>query len=307
VSVLSVAPEDFPGIVERVIAIEDDARAADGHPSLGESVWRDLERPQADSRAFLDDGGFAHVARSDNFAPQHWVLGVTAIPGARTTDAIAALANAATAHVAANGGGRIAWWVLGANAEGPDPASAVGFTRARELYEMRVPLPRPEAPKWPAGVTVRPFEVDRDEQAWLEVNNRAFANHAEQGGWIEATLRRRMADAWFDPELFLLAFDADGLAGYNWLKLHDAHGRDPRLGEIFVIGVDPRMQGSGLGRALALAGLDAVHRRGVDTGMLFVAAENAGALHLYRSLGFDVHRVDRAYELDVTAIEAERT
>ena len=52
------------------------------------------------------------------------------------------------------------------------------------------------------------------------MNNRAFAGHPDQGGWHEATLRARMAEPWFDPSLFLLAFDAEGLAGFNWLKLH---------------------------------------------------------------------------------------
>ena len=50
------------------------------------------------------------------------------------------------------------------------------------------------------------------------MNNRAFAGHPEQGGWPEPTLARRMAEPWFDPTLFLLAFDAEGLAGFNWLK-----------------------------------------------------------------------------------------
>ena len=74
---------------------------------------------------------------------------------------------------------------------------------------------------------------------------------------------------------------------------------DGRLGEIYVIGVDPRMQGSGLGRALAIAGLDVVHERGIETGSLFCAADNTPALALYRSLGFELHRVDRAYEAEV--------
>ena len=144
---------------------------------------------------------------------------------------------------------------------------------------MRVP-PSRHRPEWPAGVRVRPFEVGRDEAAWLEVNNRAFAGHAEQGGWTESTLARRIAEPWFDPSLFLLAFDAVGLVGFNWIKVHEAHDRGPALGEIYVIGVDPRAQGTGLGRALAIAGLQAVHERGIDTGMLFCAADNEAALAL---------------------------
>ncbi|MDQ1447947.1 MAG: mycothiol synthase, partial [Actinomycetota bacterium] len=108
-------------------------------------------------------------------------------------------------------------------------------------------------------------------------------------------------ERWFDPALFLLAVDDLGLAGFNWLKIHEPNDLDPRLGEIYVIGVDPRTQGSGLGRALAIAGLNAVHERGIETGMLFCAADNEPALQLYRSLGFDVHRVDRAYEREVAA------
>src|SRR5262249_7105608 len=151
------------------------------------------------------------------------------------------------------------------------------------------------------GITLRPFEPGRDDADWLRVNNRAFAGHAEQGGWTDATLRGRMREPWFDPSVFLLAFDGDGLAGSNWLKQHAPQGSEPPLGEIYVIGVDPSTQGTGLGRWLAVQGLQLVHERGAVVGTLFVAADNEGALALYRSLGFVVHRTDRAYVPDISA------
>ena len=166
------------------------------------------------------------------------------------------------------------------------------------LYLMRVPLPIPERPEMPAGFEVRPFRHPRDDAAWVEVNNRAFAGHAEQGGWTVDTLARRIREEWFDPTLFLCAFDAAGLSGFNWLRMHGDASSDP-IGEIYVIGVDPRAQGTGLGRALAVEGLATVFARGAQTGMLFVAAENTPALGLYRALGFTIDRVDRAYEVEV--------
>jgi mycothiol synthase len=299
-AVTEVSPAEFEHVRERVARLDRAAEQETGSPALGEAVWRDLARPDADSGGFfVDETAYAHVARSDNFSPRHWALGVAVDPARAQPGARHAVLDAALTHVAARGGGRVVLWVLGATAADDTELAAVGLAPARDLYEMRVALPIAETAKLPSGYEVRTFEPGRDERAWLEVNNRAFANHAEQGGWIETTLARRMADDWFDPTLFFLAFDAEGLAGFNWIKMHDAHGRDPGLGEIFVIGVDPRAQGTGLGRALALIGLDAAHQRGVDTGSLFVAAENAGAKRLYESLGFSIHRTDRAYEREL--------
>jgi mycothiol synthase len=210
-----------------------------------------------------------------------------------------ALLQAVLHHVGTHGGGRVVYWLLDAS-DDEQALTRLGFRADRELHEMHVPLPLAQQPKLPTGVSVRTFEPGRDEAAWLAVNNRAFANHDEQGGWIEETLRRRMNESWFDSTIFFLASDVDGLVGFNWMKIH-TNERGDQLGEIFVIGVDPRFQGGGLGRALAIIGLDAAADRGVHTGSLFVAAENAGAHHLYESLGFTVHRVDRAYETEIVA------
>jgi mycothiol synthase len=295
--ILTAGPADRTTIE----ALDRSVREATGHPALGEGVWRDLDAPEPTSTGYLAREGdqpvaYLHVARSDTFTPQHWALGLARDPSAPRAEETKLLLQAGHAHIAARGGGRAILWQFD-----PTPAddalfASQQFEPNRDLYQMRVALPLDEVAHFPDDVTLRTFEPDRDVDAWLEVNNRAFANHPEQGGWIKATLARRMAEPWFDPKRFLLAFDHDGLAGFNWLKVHEADGREPRIGEIFVIGIDPSRQGRGLGRALAVAGLGLLASDGITTGMLFVAAENTGALALYRALGFEVHRVDRAYE-----------
>jgi mycothiol synthase len=192
--------------------------------------------------------------------------------------------------VDAAGGGRIDWWVFDARPAVAAAAVAAGFTGDRDLLQMRRPLPADR----PSSVATRSFVVGHDEQRWLEVNNRAFAGHPEQGDWDLATLRRRMAEPWFDAGGFRL-HEIDGrLAAFCWTKIHDVPDGS-QVGEIYVIGVDPDFQGMGLGRELTLAGLDSIVAHGVGSGMLYVDGANAPAIGLYRALGFTVARTDRAY------------
>jgi mycothiol synthase len=175
--------------------------------------------------------------------------------------------------------------------------------KGRELLQMRRALPVDAAHRGDGKpVETRPFRPGHDEEAWLAVNNRAFHHHPEQGNWDLETLRDREAQPWFDPDGFRL-HEVDGrLAGFCWTKVHN--DEDPPLGEIYVIATDPDFEGRGLGRGLVLAGLDWLADRGLETGMLYVDAANAGAVHLYESLGFTVDHVDRAYVADVAAASA---
>jgi mycothiol synthase len=190
-------------------------------------------------------------------------------------------------------------WAMAAGPVDDALAARHGFSPERDLLQMRLPLPLdPAVVAASRPLVTRPFEPGRDEEAWVETNNRAFAGHPEQGGWTVAMLRERMAADWVDLEGFLVADDPSGpgLIGSCWTKVHRDHV--PVLGEIYVISVDPRHHGQGWGRSLTVAGLVSLARRGVPVGMLYVDATNETGVGLYRALGFAVDHVDRSYRRD---------
>jgi mycothiol synthase len=167
---------------------------------------------------------------------------------------------------------------------GNHPAAAalarrLGLEAVRELWLMRRPAsPVSEAPV-PEGFTIRPFEPGVDDAAFLAVNAAAFADHPEQGSLDQRGLDERKAEEWFDPAGFLVASRGDELVGFHWTKVHP-----DGTGEVYVIGVHPSTQGSGIGRALLAAGLQVLE--GAPEIVLYVEAANAGAVRLYESYGF---------------------
>lgn len=175
-------------------------------------------------------------------------------------------------------------------------AGQAGFTAVRDMLQLRRTLP---APSPDTSVPLRTFNAASDTNRWLDVNRRAFAWHPEQGRWTDVDLAARMSEDWFDPDGFLVHDGPVGLDAFCWTKEHPATADDPALGEIFVIGVDPDAQGSGLGKSLVLAGLDHLHRRGLTTAMLYVEADNTAGVALYRSLGFTRHQLHRWYHRDL--------
>jgi mycothiol synthase len=200
----------------------------------------------------------------------------------------------ALAEIAHEGGGRTELWIHGSSAEDDDEPLACGFTRWRELWQMRCPLPAA-----PSTLRVRPF-TDADADDFLAVNNRAFAWHPEQGSMSRDGLAQRQAEPWYDPRGFLL-HERDGrLAGFCWTKVHPPTADDPALGEIYAIAVDPDFHGQGIGVPLTLAGLQWLAARGPRSGMLYVEHDNHAAVATYRRIGFTVHHADRAYERIVT-------
>ena len=288
--------DEFSAIRRLVIGAADH----DGFRSLSDQLWLDfVARGNAGFVAVLafDDSdrlvAYAQLSETNLATAVELVL----VPEQRSQAKVLAplLLEAAMEQIAVRGGGTVHWWVHHPDETADAIAGAVGLTLQRELLQLRRALPIDET----TSVPTRDFVVGRDETEWLRVNNAAFHDHPEQGGWTIETLQQREAEPWFDPAGFRL-HERDGtLAAFCWTKVHaDAA---PPMGEIYVIAVDPPFHGHGLGRALTIAGLDHLASTGLTIAMLHVDAANAAGMALYERLGFSLHHADHAYVAEIPA------
>jgi mycothiol synthase len=170
-----------------------------------------------------------------------------------------------------------------------------GFLRVRTVIQMRRSLNDP-IPELSKDIQIRNFLPGIDNEEWIALNNRAFSQHPEQGNWKLRDLEIRTKESWFDPQGFLIAEDKGVMTGFCWTKIHGGHthkhshhepehDHDP-IGEIYIMGVDPSRSGKGIGKAVTVAGLRHMRYQGIFSAMLYVDADNNGAIKLYQSLGF---------------------
>ncbi len=207
-----------------------------------------------------------------------------------------------TAVAAQANGSPLRLWAHGDLPGAARLARRAGYARVRALWQMRRSLQtRIGQPRFAEGVTVRTFVPGQDEDAWTALNRRAFVGHPEQGTWTRADLDLREREPWFDPDGFFLAEREGKLAGFHWTKIHgedlghdDGHHHEP-IGEVYVVGVDPRERGTGLGRALTITGLRYLRSRGLFQVMLYVDETNTAAIGLYEALGFSHWGTDVMY------------
>jgi len=183
-------------------------------------------------------------------------------------------------------------WIEDAQMDDDNLLNSIGFSSYRDLWQMRCKFP-PNG----EGILTRPFICGVDDEAFLEVNSRAFSWHPEQGSLDLSKLNDLFKEEWFDDEGFLLLEVKNRLAGFCWTKLH--HQGDLTVGEIFAIAVDPDFHGRGFGKPLTISGLNYLANAGADIGMLYVEADNKPAIRIYEDIGFTHFSTNRAYRNSV--------
>jgi mycothiol synthase len=292
VQIEQISPEEFDwstedGPAAEVRRIARASTAHDGAITLNEQALLQLKnRGLRDADLWLGGGGFA-LRHGD-------VLDLAVHPESRREGVGTALATAALPE-----GRKVDAWSHGDHPGAARLAELFSVPRERELVIMRRSLTGElDEVTVPDGVRVRSFEPG-DEQALLDVNASAFAHHPEQGHMTIEDFRERTSESWFDPAGLFLAVPADPgpddppLLGFHWTKEH--RDEDPPYGEVYVVAVNPKAAGRGLGTVLTGVGLQHLKDRGLESVLLYVDGDNDPAIAVYTGQGFEVERTEVQY------------
>jgi mycothiol synthase len=307
----ALTPEEQHRVRDLVAA----ATEFDGVAPVGEQVLRELGHDRTDHLLVTSATNDAIEGYLNLSPPRDDGVGMAELvvhPQSRRRSIGTSMGRAAIVKTAGNN----RFWAHGTLESAQATAAALGLVAVRELVQMRLTLGEiPDPVSAMSGVRVRTYRGPDDDAELLRVNNAAFAEHPEQGGWTAVDLAERRSETWFDPEGLFLAFaDSEGgedgrLLGFHWTKVHLDQ---PRLGEVYVLGVDPAAQGRGLGQLLTAIGIESLARRlsgprnpggpaSEITVLLYVESDNVAAVRTYQRQGFTTYSVDTAYAPAPTA------
>lgn len=183
-------------------------------------------------------------------------------------------------------------WVHGDNPAGEHLMQTHGFTPVRTLLRLELPgeaLTSTPEPVFGPGITLVTFDTARAEhaQSLIEVNSLAFAAHPEQGQLTLEAFQETMREDWFNPDDILLAYEAERLLAFAWIKTTSSPSGEVET-ELYVIGVHPAASGRGLGTAMLRKTLQRMAEHSPTRVTLYVEGDNEPALALYRHAKFTV-------------------
>jgi mycothiol synthase len=294
-----------PALQEQVLSLIKIAEDFDNTPAIAEHVLLHLRHggDKADSHLLLQKDNqviaYAHLDKTDQVAGPSVELVIH--PEHRRSGVGSDLLKSAIDLC----GNKIRLWSHGDLPQARQLAQSNNFIKMRTVIQMRKDLT--QISPIDCDYQIRSFLPDLDNQAWLALNNQAFAHHPEQGNWSQSDLSIRLNEDWFDEKGFFVAQDKDQLIGFCWTKIHgghshthetdsDHHDHEP-IGEIYVMAVSEEYEGRSIGKALTITGLNYLKYQGLSSAMLYVDEENKKAVNLYKSLGFVESGKDVMYKL----------
>jgi len=285
-------------------AVEDflrDCEAQSGYRSFGDAEWR-AQQLGNDSQSFIV---IAQDDANDTILGYTWVEVEAASANARVVcgtsspyvqDEIEqALRQRTQRNAKTIGCNRLEWWTT----QPDDCSSPLPQTLGlRTMFQLHCGLPLDATMRrLDDNLVMRSFVIGRDEDAWLDINRRAFADHPSQGTWSRPHFDAKLAEQWVDVDGIRIAESDGQITGFCWTKMHAL--AKVATGEIFVIAVDPNEAGRGLGRQLFLDGAEYLSQQGAQRLILFVESNNAQALALYRSLGLATLSIETCLVIDL--------
>jgi GNAT superfamily N-acetyltransferase len=317
---------DLEADLPALFAVQDAARVADGEIERNSfqgfaNYYRHLERydPRADLVIAEGGGrvvGYSRVEWNDSNDGERWYEAVglvhpdwrgrgigtrfVAWSERRRLRMVAAHAAAGDAPDRARA---LTTVVFDGDTGGRAILEAAGYVPFRRFASMRRPdLADIAIPPLPDGLEVRPIARDRVAMRQVfDADCEAFRDHF---GWSEASDEKFEEFIGYDnvdPDLWLVAFDGDDVAGGVLNGIHvDADGaRTAWLDSIFTR--RPWRQ-RGLARALIARSLVVLRERGLTAAHLGVDLANPNqALALYESCGFRIVSAATAYRKPLPA------
>ena len=279
----------------------------DGTPPIAEHILLHLRYggDKADSHLLVEKDnqviGYAHLDQTDLVADPSVELVVD--PSYRRAGVGKALLSEAIKIC----GKSLRLWVHGEAEVAHNLAASFNFEKIRTVLQMSKSLsdiqPLPIIDK---EIIIRSFLPGIDSDDWLQLNNKVFKDHPEQGGWQISDLNHRLSEEWFDEKGFFIVEKNKQVIASTWTKVHGAHSHDhdgdashahPAIGEIYITAVDPEYAGLSIGKALTITALNYLKYQGLKDAMLYVDFDNKAALNLYDSLGFELSSKDVLYRL----------
>ena len=279
----------------------------DGTPPIAEHILLHLRYggDKADSHLLVEKDnqviGYAHLDQTDLVAGPSVELVVD--PDHRSAGIGKQLISKAIEIC----GNNLRLWVHGEADASHNLAASFNFEKIRTVLQMSKSLTDIQSlPIIDKEISIRSFLPGIDSDDWLQLNNKVFKDHPEQGGWQLSDLNHRLSEEWFDEKGFFIVEKNKQVIASTWTKVHGAHSHDhdgeashahPAIGEIYITAVDPAYAGLGIGKSLTITALNYLKYQGLTDAMLYVDFDNKAALNLYDSLGFELSSKDVLYRL----------